>query len=734
MSHFLNVFITVDTEVWPWANGWREAVLGDDLRRDIHGITPEGEFGIPYQVDMLNAHGLKGVFFVESLAASVVGLEPLREIVSLIQDRGQDVQLHLHTEWLRWMTESILPGRNGLNIKDFTLDEQTTLLARGLENLRAAGATGVDAYRAGNYGANLDTLRALARNGVVYDSSYNFCDPESHCGIKTDGLMLQPARLDGVVEFPISFFRDRPGHHRHFQLCACSTGELENVLMQAWKRRWHSVVLVSHSFELIDRRLGTGGPPKADLVLVDRFRRFCRFLDQNRDKFRTSTFAEIDPATLPDPAAAPVEPLKSNLFLTSQRYASQARRRVGRIQNNRIVEPARIRVVHVSLSLNTGGLEKLLVEFAKYADRDRFDLRFVALTQGGYLADQIASHGWPVSVLGLKLGWHPSSMLRLIRMLQGCGGTVVHMHNTAPLFYAGPALRMARIPIGIYTRHYGLELFPSRHERRLFRHATKLVNRVVCVSHDGARLSIEEGVAPGKVTTIWNGIDITKFAYKEPATGGPVVAVARLSPEKDVFTLLDAVALAARRDPDIRLEIAGDGSCRADLERHASQLELGEHVRFLGEVRDVSALLARAGMFVLPSLTEGISLTLLEAMARGLPVVATAVGGNPEVIVEGETGFLVPSGASGLMAERLLQLRHDPDRARDLGRDGRARIEQHFDIRRMIADYEALYQEELAAYKTSQDARSRSHPGTRFEQNNGRAQGDPGPPVEETLT
>lgn len=734
MSHVLKVFITVDTEVWPWSRDWRATALKDDLRRDIHGITPEGEFGIPYQMDLLNAHGLKGVFFVESLAASVVGPEPLREIVSLIQERGQDVQLHLHTEWLRWMADSILPGRNGLNIKDFTLDEQTTLLARGLENLRACGATGVDAFRAGNYGANRDTLHALARNGVVYDSSYNFCDPESHCGIKTDRMMLQPAKLEGMVEFPISFFQDRPGHHRHYQLCACSTGELENVLMQAWKRRWHSVVLVSHSFELIDRRLGTGSPPKADFVLVNRFRRFCRFLEKHRDKFQTSTFAEVDPAKLPAATAGPVEPLKSNLFLTSGRYASQARRRVGRVKNNRIVDPARVRVVHVSLSLNTGGLEKLLVEFAKYADRDRFDLRFVALTQGGYLADQIASHGWPVSVLGLKLGWHPTSMLRLTRMLQGCGGAVIHMHNTAPLFYAAPALRMARIPIGIYTRHYGLELFPSRHERRLFRLATKLVNRVVCVSHDGARLSIEEGAAPEKVRTIWNGIDITKFTYKAPAAGGPVVAVARLCPEKDVSTLLDAVALAARRDPDVRLEIAGDGPSRADLERHASQLKIGAHVRFLGEVRDVSALLARASMFVLPSLTEGISLTLLEAMARGLPVVATAVGGNPEVIVDGETGYLVPSGASGLMAERLLQLRNDPDRARDFGQSGRARIEQHFDIRRMISDYEALYLEELAAHQKSQYARSRSHPGTRHEHNNGRVPVSPDPPVEETLT
>src|SRR5207253_10486932 len=137
---------------------------------------------------------------------------------------------------------------------------------------------------------------------------------------------------------------------------------------------------------------------------------------------------------------------------------------------------------------------------------------------------------------------------------------------------------------------------------------------------------------------------------------GPVVMVARMSPEKDAESLVRAAALAARQLPAFRLEVAGDGACLPALKQLAAGLALGDHVRFLGEVRDVPALLARASLFVLPSQTEGISLTILEAMARGLPVVATCVGGNPEVVEDGRTGLLVPPRDPEALARGILRL------------------------------------------------------------------------------
>ncbi len=230
----------------------------------------------------------------------------------------------------------------------------------------------------------------------------------------------------------------------------------------------------------------------------------------------------------------------------------------------------------------------------------------------------------------------------------------------------------------------------------LVRWAARLTDRFVCVSADAARQAVRHGISPRIVRTIHNGIDLARFDPPAIREGGPVVTVARLSPEKDVANLLRAAALAVAEDRSFRLEIAGDGPCMADLRRMASDLHLDGVVHFHGQIREVPALLARAGLFVLPSLTEGVSLTLLEAMASGLAVVATRVGGNPEVVVDGETGLLTPRGDAAALAQALLRLRRDDVERRCMEIAGRRRVENAFDVRRMTAAYEALYQDREA--------------------------------------
>ncbi len=184
---------------------------------------------------------------------------------------------------------------------------------------------------------------------------------------------------------------------------------------------------------------------------------------------------------------------------------------------------------------------------------------------------------------------------------------------------------------------------------------------------------------------------MAKFAYSVPVDCGPAVMVGRLSPEKDVLTLLKALKIVAREEPRFRLEIAGDGTCRSALENSCAELGIERQVRFLGNVKDIPRLLARASMCVLSSITEGMSLTLLEAMARGLPVVATRVGGNAEVVVDGQTGLLVPARNPELLAVAMLRLWRDAALARRMGLAGRQRVEAHFNVKRMVNDYEMLY-------------------------------------------
>jgi len=322
----LNVLYTVDTEISaPLRPDWRETGLRDDLARDIHGRTGSGDFGIGFQMDLLDRHGLTGVFLVEALHPDAAGPAPLREIVAAVR-RPHEVQLHLHTEWLGRMEASILPGRTGQHIRQFTEDEQAALLARGIANLEAAGAPRPIAYRAGNYGADRATLRALARNGIRFDTSYNIPYLDGDCDLASLGTLYQPRAVDGLAEYPVTSFFDRPGAVRHLQLCACSAGEMEWVLTEAWRRQWGSVVIVSHSFELIRRPATAEARASPNRVVVRRFGRLCRFLERHRDRFRSVGFADLDPDDLP--SSQPPAPLVSAWPRTAWRMAEQLLSRV----------------------------------------------------------------------------------------------------------------------------------------------------------------------------------------------------------------------------------------------------------------------------------------------------------------------------------------------------------------------------------------------------------------------
>jgi sugar transferase (PEP-CTERM/EpsH1 system associated) len=359
-------------------------------------------------------------------------------------------------------------------------------------------------------------------------------------------------------------------------------------------------------------------------------------------------------------------------------------------------EPPRT-VCHISLTLRTGGLEKLLVQFARHHDRDRFNHVFVALRDVGAPAEEIRGQGGHVYVLGEPRGkWH--ELRRVTRLLSDLGPAVVHTHNLYPFFYGSIAARLAQVPAVIHTRH-GVALGDGSSGRILFWSASRLTDRVVSVSEDTARRSAREGhLRAGQGLMIWNGVDTDEFVYRGPRNGSNhLITISRLELIKDLPTLLRAVAIAHRSIPDLHLDVVGDGTQRRNLETLAHSLGLDGSVAFLGERHDIAALLTTAAVFVSSSASEGVSLTLLEAMAVGLPVVATAVGGNPEVVADGWTGELVPADDPEALAAALVRVCGDRERAARMGREGRARVERHFDVRQAIRAYEALYDDVLEA-------------------------------------
>jgi sugar transferase (PEP-CTERM/EpsH1 system associated) len=362
-----------------------------------------------------------------------------------------------------------------------------------------------------------------------------------------------------------------------------------------------------------------------------------------------------------------------------------------------------IKVLNLITELNIGGAEKALARLLARLDRGRFAPMVVCLYGGGGpVADEIRGLNVPVIDLGMAAKWRWDAFWRLYRLLRWERPTVLH----AWMFHAnvlGRVLgRLAGVPVIISSeRTMGME---SRWRYWLNRITGLLTDRVVCVSQQVADFIVQEvGIPRYKILVVPNGIDVRHFEHlpaKQQARAmlGLSVdrmligTVARLDPVKRLDVLLHAM----RSLRDVDAVIVGDGPEGAQLEAMSERSGLAGRVHFAGRQDEVQTWLAALDVFVLSSDWEGMPNTVLEAMAGGLPVVATAVGGTPEVVVDGVTGMLVPPRDPDALARAITHLLRAPALRHQIGRAGRERVGKHFTLEQMVSRTEALYEELIA--------------------------------------
>lgn len=362
-------------------------------------------------------------------------------------------------------------------------------------------------------------------------------------------------------------------------------------------------------------------------------------------------------------------------------------------------------ITHFVENLERGGLERVVIDLVR-AQRDAGEeCQVVCLFQRGALADELSALGVPVHACGKRDGADLGALARARRLLRQAGGGVLHTHNAAAHYHAVAASLGVAWRRVVNTRHGMGAADPRSRREWLYRRSMARTDTVVAVCESARSQFQQQGVHPrGGLVSIPNGIRIERFAVATAASrealrhelGLPtdtrvVGTVGRLNWAKDQASLVRAFKSLHDASPATALVLVGEGALRVGLEAEVATLGLTGAVHFLGDRPDVERLLRGFDLFALSSLTEGYSVALLEACAAGLPIIATDVGGNGEIVREGVNGMLVPASDPSALAEAMQRLLGNPATAARLGAAGRAWALAEGSFRTMAQRYSRIY-------------------------------------------
>jgi glycosyltransferase involved in cell wall biosynthesis len=369
------------------------------------------------------------------------------------------------------------------------------------------------------------------------------------------------------------------------------------------------------------------------------------------------------------------------------------------VHNTSTRRPSAPRVMQVVLALDVGGTERLVLDLIKRLS-SKVEFSVACLDREGALARELTEYDIPVAVLGRRSGFRPGLARQIAHLASARGVDILHCHHYTPFVYGQLSAVLNRHVRVIFTEHGRLsDDAPSRKRRLVNPVLGRLGAHIFAVSHALREHMGAEGLPLDRIAVIHNGID--PGVAPDPCARAAARSrlglrdsdlvmgtIARLDPVKDIAAMITAMP---QLPAGTRLAVVGDGPTSQELKERAAALGLTDAVLFTGQLTDAKALLPAFDVYVNSSSSEGVSIAILEAMAACVPVVATAVGGTPEIIVDGESGRLVPLRDPVALAGAVLELLSDPARRRSIGQAGRSRVIAGFTLDRMLDAYFEAY-------------------------------------------